>query len=240
MPPQPKPKPQPPASGNPDAERVKDRARRQFQRWAVTYDRSWLNQIVFFPSIRACEEEIDRWQRARRPGPYRLLDVGCGTGTLLSCLAADPHAELLVGLDYAPEMARRAARKFAHNGQSRKLRVVCGDAERLPFPDASFDALTCCNSFHHYPNQGRAIAEFARVLRPGGLCVLVDGFRDNVIGWVVFDVLVAAVECDVHHAPWSAVRRMMSQAGFVELRQRKLNVLAPLLVSSAVRESKHA
>lgn len=224
-----------PPSSRRDVRRTKTLARRQFQRWAVTYDRSWLNQLVFFPSIRACEEEIDRWQQVRGPGPYRLLDVGCGTGTLLSCLAADPHAERLVGLDFAPEMARRAAAKFARNGHAGKLSVVCGDAERLPFAGASFDVLTCCNSFHHYPDQARAVREFARVLRPGGLVVLVDGFRDNVIGWVVFDVFVTAVERDVHHAAWSQVRRMFAEAGLAQIRQRKLNVLAPLLVSSAVR-----
>ncbi len=224
----------PPAHGGP-GQRTKIQARRQFQRWAVSYDRSWLNQLVFFPSIRACEEEIARWQQDRGPGPYRLLDVGCGTGTLLSCLAADPHAEQLVGLDFAPEMARRAAAKFTCNGQAGKLSVVCGDAERLPFADGSFDVLTCCNSFHHYPNQVQAVREFARVLRPGGLVVLVDGFRDNVIGWVVFDVFVTAVERDVHHAAWSEVRRMFTEAGLTQIRQRKLNVLAPLLVSRAVR-----
>ncbi len=218
-----------------DTQRTKTQARRQFQRWAVHYDRSWLNQLVFFPSIRACQEEIDRWQQARGPRAYRLLDVGCGTGTLLSCLAADPHAEQLVGLDFAPEMARRAAAKFTRNAQADKLSVVCGDAERLPFADGSFDVLTCCNSFHHYPNQAHAVREFARVLRPGGLAVLIDGFRDNVIGWVVFDVFVTAVERDVHHAAWSQIRRLFADAGLTRIRQRKLNVLAPLLVSAAIR-----
>lgn len=210
-------------------------ARDQFEKWAHTYDRSWLNEFVFFPSIRACQEEIARWQTGRGEKPYRLLDVGCGTGTMLSLAAADPFAERLVGLDYTKEMVRRASRKFAESDFSDKLQVINGDSERLPFRDAAFDVLTCCNSFHHYPRQQAAIQEFARVLRPGGMLVLIDGFRDNVIGWVLFDVIVTFVEKHVHHASWSEARALIEQAGFARLTQRKLNVLSPLLVNVAIR-----
>jgi ubiquinone/menaquinone biosynthesis C-methylase UbiE len=109
---------------------------------------------------------------------------------------------------------------------------VHGDSERLPFADASFDVLTCCNSFHHYPHQPAVIREFRRVLRPGGMALLIDGFRDNVVGWVVFDVIVTLAERDVHHAPWSSVRKWFQQAGLRDIRQRKMNVLAPLLITT--------
>lgn len=211
----------------------KHAARRQFERWALSYDRSLLNELVFFPTIRACQEEILRWALARGGRPFRMLDVGCGTGTLLSIMARQPQAELLVGLDYAEAMVARAAEKFSASADAGRLAAVRGDAERLPFADASFDVLTCCNSFHHYPHQADAVREFHRVLRPGGLLVLVDGFRDNVIGWVVFDVFVAAAEKHVHHVAWSQMRRMILEAGFSGLRQRKMNVLAPLLVNIA-------
>lgn len=211
----------------------KNQARRQFEKWALSYDRSWLNELVFFPSVRACLEEIELWQRSRGRQPWRMLDVGCGTGTLLSLAARDSSAERLVGLDYAAEMVRRAGEKFTQSEHSSKLAAVRGDAERLPFADASFDVLTCCNSFHHYPHQAAAIRDFRRVLRPGGMLVLIDGFRDNVIGWLIFDVGVATAERDVHHAPWKEARDMISSSGFADLRQRKLNVLAPLLVSVA-------
>ena len=95
--------------------------------------------------------------------------------------------------------------------------------------------MTCCNSFHHYPHQADAIAGFARVLRRGGILILIDGFRDNVIGWLIFDVFVEKIEKHVHHASWSECREMIDSAGFADLRQRKLNVLAPLLVNVAER-----
>lgn len=147
---------------------IKQHARAEFEKWALSYDRSWLNELVFFPSIRTCQETIGEWQESRGRRPFRMLDVGCGTGTLLSIISRDPLAERLVGLDYAEEMVRRAGAKFAGAEQREKLLAVRGDAERLPFADESFDVVTCCNSFHHYPHQAAAIAGFRRVLRPAG------------------------------------------------------------------------
>lgn len=210
---------------------LKHSSRLQFDKWALSYDRSWLNELVFFPSVRACQEEILRWNRARGGGAFRLLDVGCGTGNLLSILAGWDDAKRLVGLDFAAEMVARAAQKLADAPRAERLQVIHGDSERLPFADASFDILTCCNSFHHYPHQAAVVREFARVLAPGGQLVLIDGFRDNVIGWIVFELGVANIESGVCHAKWSDVRRMILEAGFASLTQRKLNVLAPLLVS---------
>jgi ubiquinone/menaquinone biosynthesis C-methylase UbiE len=212
---------------------AKRQARQQFERWALSYDRSWLNELIFFPCVRACQEEILRWQQPRGRAPFAVLDVGCGTGTLLSLLSRDPRAERLVGLDYSGEMARRAAAKFAAGDAAGRLTAVQGDAEHLPFHDGSFDILTCCNSFHHYPHPAAALAEFRRVLRPGGRLLLLDGFRDNLLGWLIFDVCVTTVEGHVRHQPWAAVRRLILSAGFGAVRQRKMNVLAPVLVNVA-------
>lgn len=214
--------------------RIKRHAKAEFEKWALSYDRSWLNELVFFPSIRACQRAIRDWQLARGPRPFRMLDVGCGTGSLLSIISRDPLAEQLVGLDYAEEMVRRAGAKFAAAENPERLLAVRGDAERLPFADCAFDVVTCCNSFHHYPHQPEAVAGFRRVLAPGGMLVLIDGFRDNVIGWIVFDVMVALAEGHVHHASWSSIRQMIQAAGFDEIRQQKLNVFAPLIVNTAL------
>lgn len=216
-------------------ERVRRSARQHFDQWALSYDRSRLNELVFFPTIRVCLEELVRWQKLRGGGEFSMLDVGCGTGRLLAEVARWPAARELVGLDYSPVMVQNLRQRIADSPHADKLRALEGDAEHLPFERESFDVVTCCNSFHHYPHQAAVVQGFYRVLRPGGLMILVDGFRDNVIGWLVFDVGVTWVEKDVHHAPWSAFRDLIRGAGFSTLRQRKINVFAPLLVNVARR-----
>lgn len=212
---------------------AKDAARSQFDDWAAWYDRTVLNELVFFPSIRACQEEIARWRIDRLDQPYRMLDVGCGTGSLLSLMSRDAAAERLVGLDYSPEMVRRAAVKFAALPSATRLHAVNGDAERLPFGPDTFDVVTCCNSFHHYPHPARAMQEFRRVLRGGGLLLLIDGFRDNVLGYLIFEVAVKLAERHIRHLTAADYRRGLTTAGFASVAQRKLNVLAPLLVNVA-------
>lgn len=214
---------------------VRAAARVHFDKWAQGYDRSRLNELIFFPTIRLCLEEISRWQELRGGGPFDMIDVGCGTGTLLTHLARQSEPRRLVGLDFSPVMIERLDAKIAEQNLAPRLSALQGDAEHLPFDDGAFDILTCCNSFHHYPHQAAAVREFHRVLRPDGLLLLIDGFRDNVIGWLVFDVGVATVEKDVHHASWTELREMIQAAGFQTLRQRKMNVFTPVLANIAHR-----
>jgi len=209
---------------------MKALAREEFDSWAGTYDRSLLNRFVFQPSYQMFLEELYRW-RKDLGGPFDLLDIGCGTGTFGAMLAASPLPARVVGLDYAPAMCKAASEKARQAGITDTLRFVAADSEHLPFADGSFDAVTCSNSFHHYPHQQEVVRDMRRVLRPGGRLMLIDGFRDNVIGWVVFDVIVAAVEKEVFHAPWSTIHEYFEAAGFREIRHRKFDFCFPLLLT---------
>jgi len=236
----------PATEAHPDAHRIKSQARRQFEDWAQNYDRSLLNRFLFQPCYLMLAEEIWRWHdRHRRP--FRLLDVGCGTGTLAGLLSGTELPLRAVGLDYSPAMCAEAARKAAGlllkveasthgddgvgHGASDRPGFVAGDSEHLPFADASFDIVTCSNSFHHYPHQRTVVREMRRVLRPGGLLLVLDGFRDNVVGWFVFDVIIAGVEKDVHHAPWPVMHRYFVEAGLGNVRRRKFNFWFPVLAT---------
>ncbi len=223
------------ATLSPQAAVAKNRAMRQFEKWALSYDRSLLNGILFYPCIRRCQEEIIRWRQAENRSSYDVLDVGCGTGTLLSLLSRDDAAQRMVALDYSPMMVAKAQEKFQHLPAAERLSAVQGDAEHLPFDDQSFDVLTCCNSFHHYPHQDAAVREFHRVLRPGGMLLLMDGFRDNVLGFIIFEIGVKLAERHIRHARAKEVRRMSDAAGFVGTVQSKMNVFTPVLVTRARR-----
>lgn len=92
----------------------------------------------------------------------QVLEAGCGTGLLLDRMAR--VASRVVGVDLSMGMIARA--------RARGHRVVQADLRFLPFPDASFDTVASFKVLAHVPAPERAVAELARVLRPGGHLVL--------------------------------------------------------------------
>lgn len=103
----------------------------------------------------------------------RILEVGSGTGFITAILAELGFA--VDGVDLSPEMLVIAVRNLAAAGLDRRVRLFRGDAEALEFGDGSFDAVVGRWVLWTLPRPARAIAEMARVLKPGGLVVLVDG-----------------------------------------------------------------
>lgn len=95
-----------------------------------------------------------------------MLEVGPGPGAATEILRSEAHH--LTALELDPDLAAGLRSRFHNDPQ---VRIVRGDAAALPFRDATFDTVACFTMLHHLPNraaQDRAMAEFARVLRPGG------------------------------------------------------------------------
>jgi ubiquinone/menaquinone biosynthesis C-methylase UbiE len=206
----------------------KTQASEEFTRWSRSYDRSVLQWLLFGPSHRAILARI----RARfGDEPIRLLDVGCGTGVFATEVRRERPEAQVVGVDLTSGMLERGRERWRRHAEH--VQPVQGDSERLPFATGSFDVVACSNSFHHYPHQGRAVAEMGRVLRPGGVLILVDGYRDDPYGWFIYDLCVATVEGDVHHASRRGVRALMEAAGFGEIRQKVHYGFAPFLLTEA-------
>jgi ubiquinone/menaquinone biosynthesis C-methylase UbiE len=210
----------------------KKQATEEFVVWSRSYDRSILQYLLFGPSHRALVARVGAMAGGRA---LRVLDVGCGTGVFASRLrAAFPKVEIY-GVDLVADMLTMGRGRWQSNRE--QVMPVQADSERLPFGDASFDVVTCANSFHHYPRQERAVAEMGRVLRPGGRLMLVDGYRDNAWGWLIYDVCVATVEGAVHHASAKRFRDLMGSSGLGSVSQRVHWGLAPFLLTEATMET---
>jgi ubiquinone/menaquinone biosynthesis C-methylase UbiE len=100
-----------------------------------------------------------------------LLDVGCGTGVMALLLAEMGH--VVTGVDISETMLERAREKAAQLDLSVEFKI--GDAEELPFEGSTFDVVISRHVLWALPNPEKAVAEWKRVLRPGGRVIVIDG-----------------------------------------------------------------
>ena len=162
------------------------------------------------------------------PG-MRLLDLGCGPGTISVGLADAVVPGQLIGVDMEPtqvEMANAAARAGGHGNAS----FQAGDATDLRFDDASFDVVHCHALLNHAPATQAVLTEVKRVLKPGGLFASREAFCDSCffepardIGgisgetvWATFLKLLGAN--GGHPQMGRELKASFVEAGFVEVR----------------------
>jgi demethylmenaquinone methyltransferase/2-methoxy-6-polyprenyl-1,4-benzoquinol methylase len=100
--------------------------------------------------------------------PRRVLDVASGTAGVALQLA-DRTSAHIVGVDLTLSMLRVGQRGVSQAHQTRRVQLVNGRAEALPFPDSSFDALTFTYLFRYVDDPRETLKELARVVRPGGV-----------------------------------------------------------------------
>ena len=109
---------------------------------------------------------------------WRVLDVATGSGN--AAIAAARHGCEVVGIDYVPALLDSGRRRAEAEGLA--VAFVEGDAESLPFPDGSFDAVTSVFGSMFAPDHAQAAAELLRVTRPGGTIALASWTPDGFIG----------------------------------------------------------
>jgi ubiquinone/menaquinone biosynthesis C-methylase UbiE len=114
----------------------------------------------------------------------KVLDVACGNGN--AALAAAHRFCKVTGLDYVPALLARAAERAAAERLS--IDFVEGDAEALPFADASFDAVLSTFGVMFAPDQRRSARELCRVVRPGGTIALASWTPEGFIGRLLVTV----------------------------------------------------
>jgi ubiquinone/menaquinone biosynthesis C-methylase UbiE len=140
---------------------TEEKGRQFWERYAPRYDRD----------MRRCDRFLftggREWACGLAAGD--VLEVAVGTGLNLSCYPSGLH---LTGIDASPAMLAIARRRATDLGM--QVDLAEGDAQALPFPDASYDTVVCTLSLCCIPDDKAAISEMHRVLRPGGRLILLD------------------------------------------------------------------
>jgi demethylmenaquinone methyltransferase/2-methoxy-6-polyprenyl-1,4-benzoquinol methylase len=132
-----------------------------FFNWAAPFIRRYGDRFTADDA-----ETIAGWLRqAVEPGG-RVLDVGGGSGQLAALLAGALQAYVTV-LDPTAEI-------IAYVNATGRVSAVQGAAEKMPLPTDGFDAIVVIDAFHHFGEQTAAVAEFRRVVRDGGLVLVLD------------------------------------------------------------------
>jgi len=147
----------------------KDQVRDMFNNISHRYD--FLNRVLSFG--------IDIYWRRRairelkRDHPKQILDMATGTGDFaIACLAANP--DRVVGVDLSPGMLSYGHKKMEAKGLTDKIQLLEGDAEKILFPDATFDAITVAFGVRNFENLLQGLQEMNRVLKPGGKLIVLE------------------------------------------------------------------
>jgi arsenite methyltransferase len=146
-----------------------------------------------------------------RPG-QRVLDVASGPGTTALMLAEEFGVQV-DGVDLGEASVTRARAAAAERGLEERAHFQVGDAERLPFGDATFDAVVCECAFCTFPAKSVAAAEFARVLRPGGRLGLTDVTLDPARLDPQLATLAGHVACLADARPAAEYEALLAAAG---------------------------
>ena len=192
---------------------------------------------------------IDRRWRARLVGgvrrqrPATVLDVATGTGDLAIAVGRALPTAAVTGVDLSPGMLRIGREKVAARFPGREFPMVEGDAERLPFDEGRFEAVTCGFGVRNFENLTRGLSEMYRVLVPQGRVYILEfsmPSRHNALGWLyrfyfrrILPAVGRLVSRDARaysYLPESVGEfpygepfcRLLTEAGFVRPQKRRL------------------
>lgn len=149
----------------------------RFGNWFLkTY--TWRHHV-----LRVAIEDLLQLARGTMPHAPVVLDAGCGHGQSLPLLHRYFAPSRLIGVDCFAPALKDAQAHARHAGVPVELHS--GDCSAIPLPDASCDIVFCHQTFHHLVYQEAALAEFYRVLKPGGLLCFAESTEAYIRSWVI-------------------------------------------------------
>ncbi len=186
-----------------------------FNMWSSVYD-SPLSAWFFNHYYKKVEVHLTNLEGRH------LLSAGCGTGTLEIRLARRFPTATILGIDLSEKMLCKARAK---TNDLKNITFAKANVESLELSDHNFENIVCIHSFHHYPNQLRALEEFYRVLKPGGRLFLLDGTKDRWLGRLHLKMNMLLYEPGVLYHYKRTLIKLINQAGF---RHIDTDVLDPV------------
>lgn len=184
---------------------IKSSVQRQFGNVAANYATS---------AVHANGDDLQTMVNlAHLNGEEWVLDAGCGAGH--TALAFAPYVQRVIAYDLTAEMLKQVEQLATQRGVT-NLSTRQGDVEELPFDAATFDIVVSRYSAHHWPDPKKALAEFVRVLKPGGQFILSDvvGYEEFAADSYLQTLEVLRDPSHVRDHRISEWERYMTAAGF--------------------------
>ena len=215
----------------------KEKIEQMFNDIAPSYDR--LNHLMSLGidniwRKKALKEIVDGTQQ-------QILDVACGTGdsTIAIAKAMEPGGRV-TGIDISAGMMEPLMRKAAHEGVHDRIKLLQADALQMPFEADTFHRVTCAFGIRNFEDRKKGLAEFLRVLKPGGKAVILElGIPDKPFIKTLYDIyfrhilpliggLISGNRAAYRYLPESVYAfprpetfcAMMERAGFHNVRHR--------------------
>ncbi|WP_339486985.1 class I SAM-dependent methyltransferase [Pseudomonas sp. EL_65y_Pfl2_R95] len=133
--------------------------------------------------LRVAINDLKSLAGANVPAAPVVLDAGCGQGKSFKLLQHAFAPSQLIGLDADPQSLQCSQTEASNAGID--VQLVSSDCAAINLADASVDILFCHQTFHHLVEQDQALAEFYRVLKPGGLLLFAESTRFYIDTWVI-------------------------------------------------------
>jgi ubiquinone/menaquinone biosynthesis C-methylase UbiE len=133
--------------------------------------------------LRVAINDLRRLAGDSLPQGGTLLDVGCGQGRSFRYLSDVFAPTRMLGLDADPHSIELSRAEAARQGID--VTLFASDCARIDLPDASVDIVFCHQTFHHLVEQERALDEFWRVLKPGGLLLFAESTKAYIDSWII-------------------------------------------------------
>lgn len=147
----------------------KKQVEQMFDTISTNYD--GLNRVISFGIDVKWRKKVIKMVAATNP--ESVLDIATGTGDLAISLAKTGAKEI-VGLDLSEGMLAVGRKKIAEENLTKRIDMIQGDSEALPFDDNRFDAITVAFGVRNFENLEKGLSEILRVLKPGGLFVILE------------------------------------------------------------------